>query len=159
LNLRPLDPQMHATCDLDCDLRRNQVSHGAAGAGLSSALSSLLSSTRSRVLGPTAVAVVLVAMPGWPWATSPRSGELIMRCWATGTIGLFIIVRYRSRPGVGLKRCARIGRSFRPVRHCRRTRPTLPEPTIARCSTTTIPHRRRGIRPARHNCRIRPPPG
>ena len=34
------------------NLRRNQLSYGAAGAGLSSALSSLLSSARSRIPGP-----------------------------------------------------------------------------------------------------------
>jgi hypothetical protein len=45
-------------------------------------------------------------MPGWPWATSPRFGELTILGWTTG---LLIIVRHRSRAGVWLERCAWIG--------------------------------------------------
>ena len=63
----PLTPRSTRTCSLALDLRRNQLAHGAAGAGLSSALSSLLSSARGRVPGPTFVAVLLIAMPGWSW--------------------------------------------------------------------------------------------
>jgi hypothetical protein len=66
----------------------------------------------ARIPGPIFVAVLLVAMPGWPWATSPRSGELIILCWATGTTGLLIIVRYQSRPGVWLKRMSRSSLNF-----------------------------------------------
>jgi hypothetical protein len=90
-----LTAQSTQTGSLAFDLRRNQLAQGVAGAGLSSALSSLLSSARGRVSGPACVAVVLVAMPGWPWVTSPRSGELIILCSAIGTVGLLVIVRYR----------------------------------------------------------------
>ena len=78
-------------------------------------------------------------------ATSPRSGELIILCWAIGTTGLVIIVRYQNRPGVWLRRCAWIDQTFEPAWQSRRLRPTLLSRHISRCPTTTIPHRRGGV--------------